>query len=89
MSRREIDRQAGWTENYLSQILRGASDLKMVHVVEALRILRIEPGEFFRHTFKSAEEDSLDRRLNDLKMTVRQHGEKLKELERRLKHPQV
>lgn len=84
-SRREIDRRVGWTENYLSQMLRNAADLKLVHVAAVLRILGIEAADFYGTLFKPAEEAPSDASiLKTLTETMKRHEQQLKAMQKQL-----
>ncbi|HSL83312.1 MAG TPA: helix-turn-helix transcriptional regulator [Thermoanaerobaculia bacterium] len=43
-----VGRAAGFSQGYLSQLLRGRQDLKVQHVARVLAALDVRPGEFFR-----------------------------------------
>ena len=46
-SRRDIERELGWSQGYLGSILRGRISLKVWHVFALSRELRIEPLSLF------------------------------------------
>ena len=50
-SAREVDRRVGWSENYLSQILRGGVELRVAHVLAILDVLGISPLDFWARVF--------------------------------------
>jgi transcriptional regulator with XRE-family HTH domain len=84
-SRREVDRRVGWTENYLSQMLRNAADLKLVHVSAVLRVLGIEPADFYGTVFQRAEDEPSDTViLKTLTETMKRYEQQLKALQKRL-----
>jgi transcriptional regulator with XRE-family HTH domain len=48
LSLREVDRRLGWSENYLSQVLRGSVELKVSQVYDVLGVVGKKPLEFWR-----------------------------------------
>ena len=52
-SRRQIDRQLGQAEGYLSQLLAGTIDLKFWHLIDILETLGCSPSLFFERVFPS------------------------------------
>lgn len=47
LSQRALAAKLGWGRGYVSQLLTGAVDLKVKHVLEILELLQVPPGEFF------------------------------------------
>ncbi len=46
-SQRQVERRAGFSRGYLSQLLAGNVDLKVRHILSVLDALGIAPGQFF------------------------------------------
>jgi lambda repressor-like predicted transcriptional regulator len=84
LSRREIDRRAGWTENYLSQVLRDAADLKVAHVVAVLRAIGVSPAEFFVKIYMVVDGPTDEELLGSLASAMERYEDRLKAVESEL-----
>ncbi len=47
VSNREMERQLGQSPGYLSRLFAGTIEIKLRHVLEILRLVKVEPAEFF------------------------------------------
>lgn len=54
LSQREVEKAAGFSKGYLSQVLGQNLDLKMRHVLQILDVLQVPPGRFFLEVFEPA-----------------------------------
>lgn len=52
LSQRQVEKRAGFSKGYLSQLLGQNLDLKVRHVLAILNALELEPGEFFARVFR-------------------------------------
>ncbi|MEM9557681.1 MAG: helix-turn-helix transcriptional regulator [Acidobacteriota bacterium] len=52
-NQRQIERQAGWSRGYLSQVLQGHISLTILHVMTVLDALDTPPERFFAELFGS------------------------------------
>ena len=52
LSQREVEKAAGFSKGYLSQVLGQNLDLKMRHVLKILDVLQVPPGRFFLEVFE-------------------------------------
>ena len=51
LSQRQVEKMAGFSKGYLSQLLGRNLDLKLWHVLAVLSALDVEPGDFFARAF--------------------------------------
>lgn len=51
LTQREIEERVGFSRGHLSQLLGGTSDLKLWHLLAILRVMELEPGDFFGDLF--------------------------------------
>lgn len=54
LTMRWVEDQLGMGEGYLGQLLRGNLDLKVKHVMGVLRVIGMEPAEFFSTLYSGA-----------------------------------
>jgi transcriptional regulator with XRE-family HTH domain len=50
-TQRQIEHKAGFSKGYLSQILRGHSEIKLSHVLAVIHALDLSPADFFAELF--------------------------------------
>jgi hypothetical protein len=48
LTQKEVDARIGRRPGYLSHVFQGRVDLKLLDVLKALEVLKVEPGAFFR-----------------------------------------
>ncbi|MEM6455002.1 MAG: hypothetical protein AAF772_07895 [Acidobacteriota bacterium] len=71
-TQRAIERRNGYTQGYLSQVLKGHITLSMRHVFGLLLALDIEPAEYFARLFPRSEdgENSTKEQLQALQVQI-------------------
>lgn len=48
---RSIERRLGWSISYLNKLIRGASPLRVEHILAVLEVLGEDPATFFRAVY--------------------------------------
>ncbi len=48
LSHREIEKRLGQSPGYLSRLFAGAIELKFKHIIDILKVIKVEPHEFFQ-----------------------------------------
>lgn len=55
ISQREVERNLGQSKGYLSLLLHGNVDLKVKHVFAVLKVIGMEPEEFFQDLYEPSD----------------------------------
>lgn len=58
LSQREVEKSAGFSKGYLSQLLGQNLDLKIRHVLAILEVLEVPPSQFFQRVYGRYPDDS-------------------------------
>lgn len=51
ISKRDAERQLGWSYGYLSRLSTGRMELKMEHVLQLVEVVGLTPAELFRFAY--------------------------------------
>lgn len=89
-SQRWLEGKLGWGRGYISQIFTSRIELKVEHVFSLLKVLEVDPGQFFLALYPVAGETGDPEDLirggvvQGLATAVQEHDSLLRELQERL-----